>query len=93
MPYKDLLKVALWLIALTVLTVVTAQMKLGWAAAPIAFLIAAIKAFMVMGVFMGLKFDSKLNRIIFSLGFFFLALLYLFSVLDIWTRVPEISTL
>ena len=92
-PFPILRNVALGLLALTVLTVATAQLHLGWAAAPIAFLIAFIKAMLVMMYFMGLKFDTMLNRIIFGAGFFFLALLYLFSMTDIWTRVIEKSTL
>lgn len=92
-PFKTLRNVALSLLGLTVLTVATAQLHLGWAAAPIAFLIAFIKAMLVMGYFMGLKFDSFLNRIIFATSFFFLAVFYFFSALDVFTRIKEISTL
>ena len=92
-PYTTLRNVALALLALTVLTVATAQLHLGWAAAPIAFLIAFIKAMLVMAYFMGLKFDAALNRLIFASGFFFLFVFYFFSALDIFTRIKEISTL
>jgi cytochrome c oxidase subunit 4 len=92
-PYKTLRNVAITLLCLTVLTVATAQLHLGWAAAPIAFLIAFIKAMLVMMYFMGLKFDSVLNRVIFACGFFFLAVFYIFCALDAFTRVKEISTL
>lgn len=92
-PFHILRNVALALLALTVLTVATAQLHLGWAAAPIAFLIAFIKAMMVMMYFMGLKFDAKLNRLIFGTGFFFLTVLYLFCMSDIWNRIIEKSTL
>ena len=92
-PFNTLRNVAIGLLVLTVLTVATAQLHLGWAAAPIAFLIAFIKAMMVMMYFMGLKFDAKLNRLIFAMGFIGLALLYLFCAIDIFTRVIEKSTL
>jgi cytochrome c oxidase subunit IV len=92
-PFSALRNVALALIGLTILTVITARMHLGVMAAPIAFLIAAIKAYMVMGWFMGLKFDAKLNRIIFSLGFIFLGVFYFFCAVDILTRIKEMSTL
>ena len=92
-PFKTLRNVAIALLALTVLTVATAQLHLGWIAAPIAFLIAFIKAMLVMAYFMGLKFDSRLNRLIFSTAFIFLAVFYFFSALDIFTRIKEISTL
>ncbi|MEZ0392008.1 MAG: cytochrome C oxidase subunit IV family protein, partial [Pseudobdellovibrionaceae bacterium] len=62
-------------------------MHLGVLATPIAFLIAIVKALLVMAFFMGLKYDVKGNRLIFATGFFFLGLLFFFCALDIWTRV------
>ena len=81
------------LIGLTALTVFTSRLHLGVFEAPLAFLIAAVKAFLVMGFFMGLKYDTKSNRMIFATGFFFLAVLFFFCFLDISTRIPEIGTL
>ncbi len=88
-PFSILRNVAVTLLVLTVITVATAQLKLGAFAAPVAFLIAFIKAMLVMMYFMGLKYDSKLNRLIFATGFAFLALLFLFSAIDIWTRIAQ----
>lgn len=62
-------------------------------AAPVAFLIAAFKAALVLMFFMGLKYDKPDNRLIFATGFFFLALLFIICVLDIYTRIAETSTL
>ncbi|MBL7546207.1 MAG: cytochrome C oxidase subunit IV family protein [Bdellovibrionaceae bacterium] len=62
-------------------------------AAPVAFLIAAIKAALVLMFFMGLKYDKPENRWIFSTGFIFLALLFVICMLDIFTRISETSTL
>jgi len=62
-------------------------------AAPVAFIIAAFKAALVLMFFMGLKYDKPDNRLIFATGFFFLALLFIISVLDIYTRIAETSTL
>lgn len=62
-------------------------------AAPVAFIIAAFKAALVMMFFMGLKYDKPENRIIFSTGFFFLALLFIICMLDIYTRISQTSTL
>jgi len=92
-PYATLRNVAFALLGFTALTVITAQMHLGWAAAPIAFLIALMKALLVMAYFMGLKFDAPLNRLIFACGFIFLSLLYIFSALDIFNRIPQLPTL
>lgn len=86
-------KVAGALFFLTILTVVAHQLHLGVFAAPVAFLIATIKAVLVMLWFMHLKDDNMINRVIFGSGFFFLILLFFFSVLDISTRVLETSTL
>lgn len=92
-PFSILRNVAVALLILTVITVATAQLKLGVLAAPIAFLIAFVKAMLVMMYFMGLKYDEKLNRMIFATGFIFLALLFAFSAIDIWTRIAQQSPL
>jgi cytochrome c oxidase subunit 4 len=94
-PFNVYVKVAAALFALTFLTVIAHHFheQLGVMAAPVAFLIASVKAVLVMLWFMHLKYDSVTNRVIFGAGFFFLALLFFFSALDIWTRVVEISTL
>lgn len=93
-PSQVLRNVALALFGLTVLTVFTAKfVHLGVFAGLVAFGIAFVKAWLVMSYFMGLAYDSKTNRLIFSMGFIFLALLAFFSVLDIWTRVTQGSAL
>lgn len=92
-PFSVLAKVCVALLVLTALTVGAAQIHLGAFEAPVAILIAFIKAMLVMTYFMGLKYDEKSNRIIFSISFITLGLLFLFCALDIWTRVGQSSTL
>lgn len=94
-PMPILLKTAGALFALTLLTMIAFwnHHHLGSLGAPIAFMIAGVKAFLVMAYFMGLKYDTFMNKFIFSLGFVFLAVLLFFSGLDIWTRVLQGSTL
>lgn len=92
-PFSILRNVCAALLVLTVLTVVCARINFGVMAAPVAFLIAITKAMLVMSYFMGLKYDAKSNRVIFGLGFFFLAVLLFFCALDIWTRIGQMSTL
>ena len=93
-PFSILRNVCIALLCLTALTVLTAKFThLGIFAGTVAFAIAFVKAMLVMMFFMGLKYDTKLNRMIFGLGFFFLALLAFFCVLDIWTRVTVHNTL
>lgn len=94
-PMSTYLKVAGVLFALTFLTVIAHQfhVQLGAFAGPIAFAIAAVKAAFVLLYFMHLKDDTNMNRLIFATGFFFLLVLLLFSVVDIVTRVTEVSPL
>ena len=94
-PMSVYIKVAVALYVFTVLTVVARQFEhvLGPMAAPVALLIATIKAALVMLFFMGLKYDDNQNRVIFGCGFLFLILLYFFSILDILTRITQSSTL
>ncbi len=92
-PSAVLGKVCIALLVLTALTVGTSRLNLGMFAAPVAFLIALVKALLVMAFFMGLKYDLKSNRVIFAVGFFVLAVLMFFCSLDIWTRVFQGNTL
>ena len=93
-PFELLVKVAGGLLALTILTVVTAKfIHLGAIGPLVAFAIAGAKAYLVMAFFMGLKYDDKMNTLIFGSGFVFLALLFFFCALDIWTRIGQGSTL
>ena len=92
-PFAVLRNVCVALLFLTAATVIASRLHLGLFAAPVAFLIAFTKAMLVMMFFMGLKYDSRMNRMIFATGFIFLALLAFFCVLDIWTRINVPSTL
>jgi cytochrome c oxidase subunit 4 len=93
-PAAMLMKILLILLVLTVLTVITAKfVYLGAAAVPVAFAIAILKAVLVMGYFMGLKYDTKGNRIIFATSFAGLGLLFFFCAIDVFSRVLQGSTL
>lgn len=81
------------LLVLTVLTVAFHNMHLGALAAPVAFLIATTKALIVMSYFMHMKWDSMINRVVFGTGFFFVALLFIITMIDVFTRVSIQSTL
>ncbi len=94
-PLNVYLKVAGGLFFLTFLTIIAHIFKQNYLplAPYIAFAIAAVKAYLVMAWFMHLKHDAVTNRIIFSLGFVGLALLFFICALDIFTRVFEASVL
>ena len=92
-PLKMYLKVFAALIFLTFLTVVTAKgMDLSPFNGAVAFIIAATKAALVMSIFMHLKYDAKSNSIIILGSVAFVILLFVFCVIDIYTRIPVANT-
>lgn len=92
-PLSTYLKVAGALFVLTIATVLFHQLHLGVLAAPVAFLIASVKAALVILYFMHLKYDNNINRGIFAAGFIFLTLLFVICALDIWTRLKVVPSL
>jgi cytochrome c oxidase subunit 4 len=92
-PFSTYIKVLSLLLFLTALTVAAAQVNFGPWNTVIAMLIASIKAGFVLAFFMHLKYDSKMYLVCFGTAVFFLAMLYLFSMLDMITRIPVQSIL
>ena len=92
-PLKVYFTVIAILMVLTVVTVAVAQVHFGAWNTVIAMLIASIKAGFVLAYFMHLKYDNKLYVVCFGTAIFFLIVLYLFSYLDIVTRIPVHSIL
>ena len=91
-PIKTYFKVAGGLYILTILTVLFhLVLHSSPLAGPVAFLIAAIKAALVLLYFMHLKYDDMQNRVIFFSSLFFLMLLIGFSGLDVWTRIQVLG--
>ena len=82
------------LIFLTFLTVVTAKgMDLHPFNGAVAFLIAGTKAGLVLAFFMQLLYQDKMNSYIIFGSLVFVFLLFIFCVIDIYTRIPFESTL
>jgi len=92
-PFAVYVKVFAALIVLTVITVWVTRFDFGAFNAFVAFFIATVKASLVLGYFMHLKYDNMMNRVIFASGVFFLILLYFFCYVDEATRIIERSTL
>jgi cytochrome c oxidase subunit 4 len=92
-PRSSYFKVYATLIVLTFLTVVAARFDFGAFNTVIAFGIATVKAVLVMAIFMHLKYDDMLHRVIIGAAFFFLVVLYFFCFIDDATRIIERSTL
>ena len=73
------------LVALTIITVLTAKLvDIGDYNLLLAMFIATVKATVVFGWFMHLKYDGIMNRVIALCGIFFLFLFVGFSYLDLF---------
>ncbi|HUF10495.1 MAG TPA: cytochrome C oxidase subunit IV family protein [Rhodothermales bacterium] len=70
------------LIFLTVVTVLSAYVDLGGLNVPLALAIAGVKATLVVLFFMALKYDKKVNVMIFSIGLLFVLVFIGFVLLD-----------
>ena len=87
-PASTYLAVFMALLILTIVTVSASRIDFGFMNTVIALGIATIKAILVMAIFMHLKYDGLLNRVIIAHSFFFLFILFLFSfVFDIALRL------
>ncbi len=78
------------LLIFTLLTVAAAHMDFGYFNFPLAMLIATIKASLVVFYFMGLKFDSTENRVIFFSSFIFLAIFIVLISSDVLFRKADV---
>jgi cytochrome c oxidase subunit 4 len=86
-PLSSYVKVFSVLIFLTIVTVAAARVDFGFMNSVIAFAIASVKAGLVMAIFMHLKYDNMLNRVIIGSAVFFLIVLYFFCFMDEASRI------
>lgn len=87
-PAKTYRNVLFVLLFLTIVTVLAAQVDLGQSMNTlVAIGIATVKAAFVGAIFMNLKYDDKLNMMVFFFAVFFLILLYSFSMMDYISRI------
>jgi cytochrome c oxidase subunit IV len=85
-PVKVYFAVFFALCALTWLTYYTALQDFGPLNTPIALSIAGLKAALVILFFMHVKYSSKLAQLFAFAGFFWLAILLVFTLQDYVTR-------
>ncbi|MCO4753509.1 MAG: cytochrome C oxidase subunit IV family protein [Bacteriovoracaceae bacterium] len=86
-PFKTNLITFLTLVVLTVVTVYTAKyVDLGEFNLALAMAIAGVKATVVGLWFMHLKYDTWMNRAIMLSAIVFVALLFVISAVDMFTR-------
>lgn len=74
------------LLVLTGVTVWIAQFDFGAATTLIAMLVATVKASLVALIFMHLLYDERLNGLAFVFGLLFVALFFIFTLTDVYTR-------
>lgn len=85
-PIPVYVKTLLALIVLTVVTVGVSYIDFGKANIFVSLGIATLKAALVMLFFMGLKYDTILNRVVILSSFVALAIFLWLSASDLWTR-------
>ncbi|MHC5065418.1 MAG: cytochrome C oxidase subunit IV family protein [Planctomycetota bacterium] len=74
------------LLILTIVTVAVSRFDFGGFNMIIAMAIAAVKASLVMSIFMHMRWDTAINNIAFLSSILFLSLLFLFTLADYTTR-------
>jgi len=85
-PLGHYFKVIGVLFALTLITVAASRINLGHWNTPIAMFIAVVKAFLVMMIFMGLKWDSTENNLTIFSSLIFLAIFVWLTANDLFYR-------
>ena len=88
-PFDVYIKVFATLILLTAITVGVSRIDFGEMNTVIAFAIATVKATLVLGFFMHLKYDNLMNRVIILCAAFFLLVMYFFVAIDEATRIIQ----
>ena len=81
-PIRTLAVVFGVLVLLTIVTVVTSQIDLGYMNVPLALMIAGSKALVVAAVFMALKYDNPVNMVVISLGIIFVVVFLAITLTD-----------
>ncbi len=74
------------LLFLTVVTVAVSRVDLGPFNMLVAMGVATVKALLVGLIFMQLRWDEKLNGTVFGFGLIFVALFFIFTLADIFSR-------
>lgn len=74
------------LLVLTVATVGVSYADLGPASLAVAMIVAVVKAALVAGYFMHLKYDERFNSFVFFSSILFLAIMFVLTLADLGTR-------
>jgi cytochrome c oxidase subunit 4 len=86
LPVRTYLAVYAALMVLTYVTVQVSVLDLGSAAIYVAMVVATIKAGLVVGYFMHLKYDVRFNSLVFLSSLLFLAIFFVLTMVDVASR-------
>ncbi|MEZ5070577.1 MAG: cytochrome C oxidase subunit IV family protein [Bacteroidales bacterium] len=89
--YRTYGLILLLLLCLTAVSVAVTQIELTRWATPVALLLATTKTVFVLSVFMHLKFDQKMFRIMATLAFLLVVVVIIFTFLDYGFRPQPIT--
>jgi len=70
------------LVLLTIITVITARIDIGMFNVPLALAIASTKAFLVISIFMALRYDNRVNSLILAIGSVFVLVFLALTLSD-----------
>jgi cytochrome c oxidase subunit IV len=85
-PTRSYVMVFLSLIVLTIVTVAIARVDLGAMNTPIALAVAGLKASLVIMIFMGVRHNTPLTKVVAASGFVWLIILFGITLGDYLTR-------
>jgi cytochrome c oxidase subunit 4 len=74
------------LLVLTALTYIVATFDFGLLNTPIALAVAGLKAFLVISIFMGVRYNTPLTKVVVLAGFFWLLIMFVLTLNDYLTR-------
>jgi cytochrome c oxidase subunit IV len=85
-PTRSYVMVFLSLIVLTIVTVAIARVDLGAMNTPISLAVAGLKASLVIMIFMGVRHNTPLTKVVAASGFVWLIILFGITLGDYLTR-------
>jgi cytochrome c oxidase subunit 4 len=91
LPLRVYVAVYAALLVLTGVTVGVSLLDLGRPAIYVAMAVAVVKAGLVVGYFMHLKFDVRFNALVFLSALLFLAIFFVLTMIDLGTRADVVA--
>ena len=85
-PVTTYVTIFVSLLVLTGVTYLVATQDFGWMNTPIALAVAVLKASLVVIYFMGVRYNTPLTKVAVVAGFFWLFILFGFTLNDYLTR-------